>query len=138
MPSIIGTPKITSSSFFSSAYNSYADNLGMLIYDGKKIEALREAKRWKQSELAKRAGLSQPSVWALEHEVTKMPKFETLQRVADALGVPVKAILRTKVTGKEVAQLHENMQATFESLTDANKVALLAAAQALLDSQGKK
>ena len=107
----------------------------MLVYDSQKIIALREEKGWNQAELARRAGLSQPSVWALEHGETKMPKFETLASVAKALGVPLKEIMAAKPAGKKGAEWDDQIVALFASLDDGNKASLLAVAQTLLNSQ---
>ena len=103
----------------------------MLPYSPAKIISLRQLRGWNQSELARAAGLSSPSVWALERGTTKLPKFDTLRAVAGALGVPLAAIMSdTQATG-----IDETLAATMSGLTPANKAALLAAARALLDSQ---
>jgi transcriptional regulator with XRE-family HTH domain len=105
-------------------------------YDGLKIALLREAKEWGQADLARATKLSQPTVWALEHQVTKKPKAETLMKVAAALGVPLSKIMRggnnTKVTSvDQLAAIHDG-------LTPENRQALLAAAEALLNSQKRR
>lgn len=46
----------------------------------------REARGWKPAELARRAGLSQPTVWALENGVTQEAKLSTVQKIANATG----------------------------------------------------
>lgn len=47
----------------------------------------REEMGWKSaSELARRAKLSQPTVWALENGVTQEVKYSTVQKIADATG----------------------------------------------------
>ena len=103
-------------------------------YDGKKISLLRDGKGWTMGELARRARISQPSLWALEHQVTKKPKYDTLAAIASALGVPVKALLASKVAKRDVPSSDE-MEAVFEALDDGNKQVLLAAAQAILKNQ---
>jgi transcriptional regulator with XRE-family HTH domain len=102
-------------------------------YDGAKIVLLRKAKSWSMAELARQAGIKQPSLWALEHQITKKPKADTLMRVAAALGVPLREILKPskKAPGDQQADLDE----VFDQLDGRNKQALLAAAKALLDSQ---
>jgi transcriptional regulator with XRE-family HTH domain len=103
----------------------------MLPHSPKKIIDLREARGLNQSELARRADLSAPTIWALENGDTTMPKFETLSKVAAALGVPLAAIM----ADEQPSDIDEQLRATAGALTPANKAALLAAAKALLDSQ---
>ena len=104
-----------------------------MIYDGAKIVALRRTKGWSQAELARRALIKQPSLWALEHQLTKKPKADTLMRIATALGVPMRDILRP--TKKATADLLDDLSLVFDRLDGRNKQALLAAARSLLDSQ---
>lgn len=109
-----------------------------MIYSGEKIKSLREAKNngegWSMAELARRSGIRQPSLWALEHQITKKPKAETLLSIARALGVPLREILsNTKNRPAEVAS--DELNALFEGLDEQNKTALIATAQALLNSQ---
>lgn len=103
----------------------------MLVYSPNKIIKLRETRGWNQSELARRAGLSGPSVWALEKGETGMPKFETLRAIAAALGVPIQAIL----SDEQPADTEDKLRAATAQLSPANKAALLAAAEALVQSQ---
>lgn len=107
-----------------------------MLYDGKKIRSLRESKGWSMGELARRAGLAQPSLWALEHQVTKSPKFSTIAAVAAALGVPARELLAAKARKKDVPT-SDDLEAIFEALDDRNKRVLLAAAQAMLKDQPK-
>lgn len=104
-----------------------------MFYDGGKITALRKAKGLSMAELARRAGIKPPSLWALEHQVTKNPKAETLLRVASALGVNMREILKSGKKGS--TDLGADMQELFDQLDARNKQALLIAAKALLDSQ---
>jgi transcriptional regulator with XRE-family HTH domain len=103
----------------------------MLSYSPKKIIALRRERGWNQSELARRARLSSPTVWALEKGETTMPKFETLRDIAAALGVPLSAIM----ADEQPSDIDAQLAATAGALSTPNKAALLAAAKALLDSQ---
>ena len=102
-------------------------------YDGAKIVTLRGKKEWSQAELARRAGIKQPSLWALEHQMTKKPKADTLMRIAAALGVPLREIMRP--SKKATADLMDDLAVVFDRLDPNNKQALIAAARALLDSQ---
>jgi transcriptional regulator with XRE-family HTH domain len=106
----------------------------MLIYSPAKIVALREERGLSQSELARRAKLSAPSVWALEAGETKMPKYQTLKSLAAALGVPIQALMADEQPG----DIDERILAAASSLNPQNKAALLAAVVALLDSQKRK
>lgn len=106
----------------------------MFRYSPNKIIAAREKAGLNQSELARKAGLSSPSIWALEKGETKMPKFVTLSSVARALGVPVQAIL----DDHQPIDMDDHIQAAITSLSPANKAAILGAAKALLDSQKRK
>lgn len=55
---------------------------------GRTVESLAARKGLTRRELAERAGIQPPSLWALLVGKSK-PKFETVCRIADALGVPV-------------------------------------------------
>jgi len=110
----------------------------MLVYDPAKIKALRDAKGWNQAELARRAKLSQPSLWALEKGETRMPKFETLDAIARALGVPLKEILAARPKGKKGEDWDEQFNATVQALDDGNKSAIMAVAQSLLGQQKRR
>jgi transcriptional regulator with XRE-family HTH domain len=104
-------------------------------YDGKAIIALRVQRGWSQAELARRSGIKQSSLWGIEHEVTKQPKGDTLIGIANALGVPLSAILRrgSKIQPKQEEQLN----AIYQGLNPTNKTVLFAAAEALLKAQKK-
>lgn len=62
-----------------------------------RIREIRLGKRMTQIELAKAANVSQPYLHDLEAQARK-GKPETLERIAEALGVTV-----SELTGKEVA-----------------------------------
>jgi transcriptional regulator with XRE-family HTH domain len=55
---------------------------------GRKVEKLADSLQLSRQDLAQRAGLSRPSLWALLVGRSR-PKFETVCRLADALGVEV-------------------------------------------------
>ena len=106
----------------------------MIKHSPHKIVALRIERGWKPSELARRAGIKQPSLWALENGVTKMPKFETIKSIAAALGVPIQAITADEAD----PDIDSRIAAAIAALQPANKNAMLAAAEALLKSQKPK
>lgn len=103
----------------------------MLVYSPKKIISLREQIGLNQSELARKAGLSAPSLWALERGETKMPKYETLAAVASALGVPLQAIM----SDTQPLDIDNQISAAARGLSPANKAAILAAINALLNAK---
>lgn len=105
----------------------------LMIYEGGTITLLRRAKKWSMAELARKAGIAQPSLWALEHQITKKPKADTLLRIATALGVPLREIMKPSKRGS--ADLLDDLTEVFDQLDGRNKQALIAAARALKDSQ---
>lgn len=107
----------------------------MLVYDPIKIISIRESKGWNQAELARRARMSQPTVHALEKGKTRMPKFQTLAAIAVALGVDVQDILAERPKGKASEALDRQLITAYTSLSDPNKMAVLAVAQSLLQQQ---
>lgn len=130
MTGIVGTPN--------AIVNRHAEcwighAITTVSYDGGKIAALRKAKGWSMAELARRSSIKPPSLWALEHQVTKKPKNDTMMRIAAALGVPLREIL--KPSKKGAPDLTDDLSELFDQLDGRNKQALLAAAKALLDSQ---
>ena len=52
-----------------------------------RVRELREAKGINQTEFAELAGIRRATLAAIEAEQTKGVDFETLERIADALGV---------------------------------------------------
>lgn len=105
-----------------------------MIYDGKKIVLLREERGLSMADLARRAKIKQPSLWAIEHEHTKKPKAETLLNIAVALNVPLQTIL-TRKPNPDLNHEAALLSAVFQGLSPANKAALLATAEALANSQ---
>ncbi len=61
---------------------------------GHRIAAFRGLKRWTQQHLASELGLSQSALSDIEHDKTS-PTWDLLNRVAQALDVPVTSILPT-------------------------------------------
>ena len=59
---------------------------------GQRIAALREAKGWNQSELAKRAGVTASAINQIESGLTRRPSIETLFPIADALDVDAREL----------------------------------------------
>ena len=59
---------------------------------GEQIKDVRTAKGISQNQLAKRDGISQAGLSAIEN-TTKSPNIDTLNRIANALGIPITALL---------------------------------------------
>lgn len=59
-----------------------------------RIKELRERRGWSQAELARRAGVAQPIVNRLERGKTRTPSLDNLEKLADALGVSPRALLK--------------------------------------------
>ena len=53
----------------------------------KRLVLLRQKKGWGQIDLARAAGIPQPTICRLESGDIKQPKIMTLVRIAEALGV---------------------------------------------------
>lgn len=132
MTAIIGIPNKLVKEYFRLPYCKVEHNPRMLVYDSRKIVALREAKGWRQAELARRAGLSQPSVWALEHGRTKNVKVTTLNSIAAALGVPPKELMATRPGGANGKAWDQEAEALYEALDDKGKAMLIVIAKTLL------
>ena len=64
----------------------------MRINIGARIRAERRAKNFSQADLEKRCGLPRCRISWLEHG-RAIPTLETLQRIADGLGIPVHVLL---------------------------------------------
>ena len=58
---------------------------------GPRLRELREAAKLTQGQLAKAAGMSPGSIANLEQGFRKTPSFETLQKLASALGMGIDA-----------------------------------------------
>lgn len=54
-----------------------------------KVKSLRERKGWSQSDLARAAGIPQPTIWRLENGNIEHPKADTLVALANAFKVPI-------------------------------------------------
>jgi len=56
---------------------------------GQRVKTLREQRRWRQEELAKAAGMTQPAVSRIESGEVTQPRLSVLHRLAKALDVTV-------------------------------------------------
>ena len=108
----------------------------MLTYDNDKIRSLRRDRGLSQVSLAKKAGLSQPTISALERGEPHV-KATTLTVVAAALGVPLKEILRPQKGPRNDQEALEDAEALCLALDNKSRAAWLAAGKALLASSKK-
>ena len=129
MPKSIGMANEQSSTFYRHDNFDGCDNHHM-IYDGRKIAELRDALGLKQAELARLAGISQPTLWAIEHQMTKKPEADTMIYIAAALGVPIRDLYK-KMPGKP-DDLESEMADAFRLLDHKDQQAMLAAVQSLV------
>lgn len=59
---------------------------------GERIRQARKVRNWTQKKLGEESGIAEPTI--RRYELGKLnPKFETLQRIANALQVPVAALM---------------------------------------------
>jgi putative transcriptional regulator len=68
-----------------------------------KIKILRKKKKLTQKGLAQKTGLSQAYINELENGKKTNPTYEVLQKIAQALEVPISDILEAKPEGKNTA-----------------------------------
>lgn len=107
-----------------------------MLYDKEKIRALRERLGISRNELARRAGIKGPSMWAIEMGKTKNLRSTTLIGIAAALGVPIQEIMKTK-PGKGQRDLQLEALALFAGLDERNQQAMLVAMRSLASQQKK-
>ena len=60
---------------------------------GRQIRRLRDARKWSQEDLARRAHIGKQAMSDIESGRTKRPHIDSLQRIAKALDVPVGDLL---------------------------------------------
>lgn len=108
----------------------------MLIYDPVKLRALRKQRKFSQATLAKRAGLSQATISALEKGEPDV-KHATLVQVAAALGVPLRDIMKRPTKAGEAQQIDDAI-ALAMALDAQTAAAWIAAGKALLNGSSGK
>lgn len=67
-----------------------------------KVVAAREERGWSTTQLAKKAGLAQPSLRAIEKGITKEVKYSTISRIAAATGKAVEFFTGNVVLEEDV------------------------------------
>ena len=61
-----------------------------------RVRELREQRGWSQADLCRESGIRQATLSAIENERTKGIDFETLQKLAKALGVHPAALIEAR------------------------------------------
>ena len=64
---------------------------------GERVKELREYLKLNQSELARKVGISQPTLWYIENQKHKSPTVQIVKKMAEALGVSIDYL----VTGRK-------------------------------------
>ena len=107
------------------------------ISRGQRVKVRRRAKGMTQTELAKRAGVTQPTISDLELDNTKEVSASTILRVALALETNAHYLMTGRGDPDEMmpAGTAADMLEIFAELTPDNQRAALAAATALRDTQ---
>lgn len=101
-------------------------------YVGRIVKEKRENKGLSQNQLAKRAGVSQAALNALESR-TSNPSVETVFLLAEALDCTVTELLGEKpVDISYLSPLQEQLIAVFDQLNDAGKLAIISFAKSIL------
>ena len=83
-----------------------------------------------RNELARRVGISGPSMFAIEHGRTKKIKADTLVRLAAALGVPMQEIIKVE-PGRGGTEMAVEALQLFARLDKTSQEAMLVALRAL-------
>ena len=102
------------------------NNVGLIV------KAKRESINLSQNQLAKKAGISQATLSALESE-TKNPNVETVFMLAAALDCTVSELLGEKPSDAAfLTPRQQQLLEIFQQLNDAGKNSLLALAESML------
>ena len=80
---------------------------------GERIKAARKKAGMTQAQLAEKLGISFQSVAQWENDL-RNPKQETLQKIADALGVSIFDLLGLEDVGKQLAKVQEQLKKAAE------------------------
>jgi transcriptional regulator with XRE-family HTH domain len=70
-------------------------------FDRERMRQLRDAKGWSQTEAGAVAGFTGASQWSdIETGRKKNPTLDTISRIAEALGVDARTLIKPRVRGK--------------------------------------
>ena len=72
-----------------------------MAVDGAELRRLRTARPYSLRELAKLAGVTQDNIWKIESGRTQNPHPSTVRKLANALGVEPKDLLRSHAEADE-------------------------------------
>lgn len=98
---------------------------------GKRIAALREAKGLSQPQLAFNAGISQPSLWAIENGKTVEVTARTFIALCRALDTTWEHLWEGAEAGAEQAESEAQLVAIYRQLAPAGRMAVLQSAHAV-------
>lgn len=104
---------------------------------GQRIAHLRERQRLTPAELARQVGISQPSLWAIENDVTKQLKASTLVGLCDALFTTAAFIEYgdSDRNGLELATMEAELIHAIRALSGERRIALVEYARYLMSQQ---
>jgi transcriptional regulator with XRE-family HTH domain len=61
---------------------------------GRRVQKLRRQRQWRKSDLADQAGIPRSTVTNLENRPQPVPKFTTLQKLAEVFGITLADLLQ--------------------------------------------
>lgn len=93
---------------------------------GKRVRELRKAKKLSQSRLAERANLSEACIGTIERG-HRTPRLPTLQKIASALGVEIKALF--DFSPGEVPTSEEALKELYQSIKGKSRKEILKVAE---------
>ena len=110
---------------------------------GEKINELLQLRGMRQSELARLTGVSRTTINSIIMRNNKNVDFSLMERIADALDVPIEYFFDRKDDGikeeltatDELTEKEQRFVAAFMSLSPRNRHTLLVIAEALLQDQ---
>lgn len=113
--------------------------MDLYIERGKRIVAMRKAKKLTQVELARRSGLSQPTISDLETGKTQEVGASTLLRIAAVLETNPAYLMSGKgnPNDKTPAGSEAEVIALYAKLNESNQSAAMAVLISLLETQNK-
>jgi len=84
-----------------------------------KIKSLRENNHWSYSDLARVAGIPQPTIWRLEKGNVEHPKANTLMALAKAFKVPIDYLVQGdyELKAADLLRADSNARAMIEAYT---------------------
>jgi transcriptional regulator with XRE-family HTH domain len=104
---------------------------------GERVKREREARQMTQTELAKAAGITQPTLSVIESGRTKNVEDETLLGLANALGVTARYLRHGRVASVPQTGISgiDAVVEIYDALTPENRAAWLAAGRAFMGNQ---